>query len=104
MTFELSDARKVTLTLEQQALLLRIVQAAEPRVTWQSFPLLSSPDRRKREGATASALDRKGLVSWQRAAKGSRVTGTATLTLEGYWLGDALRCEDRRRRNELNHG
>ena len=95
MTFRLSDERRVTLTPEQQVLLLRVIEQEEH---WPGYseifaacPLVNDPARRRRDSTAAAALARKGLVNWNRATK------TVTLTLEGYWLGDAMRIEARLR-------
>ena len=107
MIFRLSsDTARVNLTLEQQVLLLRVVAHYDTQAYAESrkplgepygvtpYRLVNDPQRRQRDGTTASALDRKGLVRWDRTAK------TATPTLEAIWLGDALRIEARRREAE----
>jgi len=85
---------RVNLSLEQQVLLLRIITRYHRPPRGEHYPLVNDPQQHRRDGTTASALGRKGLVVWNRPAK------TATPTMEGFWLGDALRIEARRREAE----
>ena len=84
-------AAKVTLTPEQQELLLKIndtVGDSDTRV-YRYIKQKMVDGALVRETTTAMALERKGLVDLNRAQ------GTVRPTLEGYWLWDALKVEAR---------
>ena len=81
----------VKLTPEQQVVLLKIndrVGESDTR-TYRYVKEKKVDGWLVRETRPVMALARKGLVNINRA------NGTATPTLEGYWLHDALRIEAR---------
>ncbi len=81
------------LTPAQREIMLRLCIAAE-RPVCKAVRLVTEPNTTrypKREGASGCALVRKGLARRLR-------DGRFEATDEGYWLGDALRIDARRRR------
>ena len=81
---------EIRLTPEQKIIMLRLCNAAEPGSAITSLRMIQT--RTVREGATASALARKGLAE-------RLPNGRYQATSEGYWLGDALRIERRAARS-----
>ena len=87
----LREPGTVTLTPDQQVLLLKInntVGDSDTRV-YRYIRQKMVEGWLVREGTTVSALARKGLVDWDRDAQ------TVRPTLEGYWLWDTLKIEER---------
>ena len=87
----LGEPGTVTLTPDQQVLLLKINETVGDSET-RSYRYIRESvvgGCLVREGTTVGALARKGLVDWDRAQ------GTVRPTLEGYWLWDTLRIEER---------
>lgn len=85
----------MTLTPDQKRILLILCDASEraqgPAMVPVKLRCTQGP-RPIRETTTAAALVRKGLAT--RLEHGPR-KGHFQTTLEGFWMGDALRIEDR---------
>lgn len=81
----MADAR---LTEYQKRILLVLCNAAERKIYGQPVRLICDEARGIRETTSGTALVRKGLA---RRCNDGRFE----VTTEGYWMGDALRIEDR---------
>ena len=110
--FELTTGDKGTLTPSQQDLMLRVIEVTESASGWAVSQLRggarkpgAAPGGWKRESISACSLVEQGLAEWcskrgvthstrdeMQSTRGPRYI---LPTLEGYWLGDALRIKQR---------
>ncbi len=86
---ELSDGTRIALTPDQKRIMLVLCNAAESNRAARLVTQSNSYTNPIRETTTGDALVRKGLA-FRMGRK-----GVFAPTMEGFWLGDALRAEDR---------